>query len=157
MKREVENMPVVGKIIKIAGPVVVAEGMKGAQMYEVVKVGEEKLTGEIIQLHDDKAVIQVYEETSGIKPGEPVVGTGAPLSVELGPGMLRAMYDGIQRPLTAIEEKTGSIFIPRGVDVPALPRDIKWEFKPVVNEGDYVEEGDIIGTVDETPSIVHKS
>ena len=149
-------MPVVGKIIKIAGPVVVAEGMKGAQMYEVVKVGEEKLTGEIIQLHDDRAVIQVYEETSGIKPGEPVVGTGAPLSVELGPGMLRAMYDGIQRPLTAIEEKTGSIFIPRGVDVPALPRDIKWEFKPTVNEGDYVEEGDIIGTVDETPSIVHK-
>ncbi|ACV24289.1 ATP synthase subunit A [Methanocaldococcus fervens] len=149
-------MPVVGKIIKIAGPVVVAEGMKGAQMYEVVKVGEEKLTGEIIQLQDDKAVIQVYEETSGIKPGEPVVGTGAPLSVELGPGMLRAMYDGIQRPLTAIEEKTGSIFIPRGVDVPALPRDIKWEFKPTVSEGDYVEEGDIIGTVDETPSIVHK-
>ncbi|XRP97365.1 ATP synthase subunit A [Methanocaldococcus sp. 16A] len=149
-------MPVVGKIIKIAGPVVVAEGMKGAQMYEVVKVGEEKLTGEIIQLQDDRAVIQVYEETSGIKPGEPVVGTGAPLSVELGPGMLRAMYDGIQRPLTAIEEKTGSIFIPRGVDVPALSRDIKWEFKPVVNEGDYVEEGDIIGTVDETPSIVHK-
>ncbi|MEO2117614.1 MAG: ATP synthase subunit A [Methanocaldococcus sp.] len=149
-------MPVVGKIIKIAGPVVVAEGMKGAQMYEVVKVGEEKLTGEIIQLHDDRAVIQVYEETSGIKPGEPVVGTGSPLSVELGPGMLRAMYDGIQRPLTAIEEKTGSIFIPRGVDVPALPRDIKWEFKPTVNEGDYVEEGDIIGTVDETPSIVHK-
>ncbi|CAB3287162.1 V-type ATP synthase alpha chain [Methanocaldococcus lauensis] len=149
-------MSVVGKIIKIAGPVVVAEGMKGAQMYEVVKVGEEKLTGEIIQLQDDKAVIQVYEETTGIKPGEPVVGTGSPLSVELGPGMLRAMYDGIQRPLTAIEEKTGSIFIPRGVDVPALPRDIKWEFKPVVNEGDYVEEGDIIGTVDETPSIVHK-
>ena len=149
-------MAVVGKIIKIAGPVVVAEGMKGAQMYEVVKVGEEKLTGEIIQLQDDKAVIQVYEETSGVKPGEPVVGTGAPLSVELGPGMLRAMYDGIQRPLTAIEEKTGSIFIPRGVEVPALPRDIKWEFKPTVNEGDYVEEGDIIGTVDETPSIVHK-
>ncbi len=149
-------MSVVGKIIKIAGPVVVAEGMKGAQMYEVVKVGEEKLTGEIIQLQDDRAVIQVYEETTGIKPGEPVVGTGSPLSVELGPGMLRAMYDGIQRPLTAIEEKTGSIFIPRGIDVPALPRDIKWEFKPTVNEGDYVEEGDIIGTVDETPSIVHK-
>ena len=149
-------MAVVGKIIKIAGPVVVAEGMKGAQMYEVVKVGDEKLTGEIIQLQDDKAVIQVYEETSGVKPGEPVVGTGAPLSVELGQGMLRAMYDGIQRPLTAIEEKTGSIFIPRGVEVPALPRDIKWEFKPTVNEGDYVEEGDIIGTVDETPSIVHK-
>ncbi|EHP89070.1 ATP synthase subunit A [Methanotorris formicicus] len=147
---------VVGKIIKIAGPVVVAEGMKGAQMYEVVKVGEEKLTGEIIQLQGDKAVIQVYEETAGIKPGEPVEGTGAPLSVELGPGMMKAMYDGIQRPLTAIEDKTGSIFIPRGVDVPALPRDIKWDFTPTVKVGDYVEEGDIIGTVPETPSIVHK-
>ncbi|ADG13120.1 ATP synthase, A subunit [Methanocaldococcus infernus ME] len=145
-----------GKIVKIAGPVVVAEGMKGSQMYEVVKVGEEKLTGEIIQLHGDRAVIQVYEETTGVKPGEPVIGTGSPLSVELGPGMLRAMYDGIQRPLTAIEEKTGSIFIPRGVDVPALPREIKWEFKPVVNEGDLVEGGDVIGLVDETPSITHK-
>ena len=145
-----------GKIIKIAGPVVVAEGMKDSQMYEVVKVGEEKLTGEIIQLHGDRATIQVYEETTGVKPGEPVVGTGSPLSVELGPGMLRAMYDGIQRPLTAIEEKTGSIFIPRGVDVPALPRDVKWEFKPVVSEGDLVEEGDVIGLVDETPSITHK-
>ncbi|ENN96084.1 V-type ATP synthase subunit A [Methanocaldococcus villosus KIN24-T80] len=145
-----------GKIVKIAGPVVVAEGMKGAQMYEVVKVGEEKLTGEIIQLHGDRVTIQVYEETTGVKPGEPVIGTGAPLSVELGPGMLKAMYDGIQRPLTAIEEKTGSIFIPRGVDVPALPRDIKWEFKPIVNEGAYVEEGDILGIVDETPSIKHK-
>ncbi|WP_423791929.1 ATP synthase subunit A [Methanocaldococcus indicus] len=145
-----------GRIIKIAGPVVMAEGMKGSQMYEVVKVGEEKLTGEIIQLRDDKAVIQVYEDTTGVKPGEPVEGTGAPLSVELGPGMLRAMYDGIQRPLTAIEEKTGSIFIPRGVDVPALPRDIKWEFKPTVSEGDYVEEGDIIGLVPETDPITHK-
>jgi V/A-type H+-transporting ATPase subunit A len=147
---------VVGKIIKIAGPVVVAEGMEGAQMYEVVKVGEEKLTGEIIQLQGDRAVIQVYEETTGIKPGEPVEGTGAPLSVELGPGMLKAMYDGIQRPLTAIEDKTGSIFIPRGVDVPALPRDIKWDFTPTVKVGDYVEEGDVIGTVPETPSIVHR-
>ena len=147
---------VVGKIIKIAGPVVVAEGMEEAQMYEVVKVGEEKLTGEIIQLQGDRAVIQVYEETTGIKPGEPVEGTGAPLSVELGPGMLKAMYDGIQRPLTAIEDKTGSIFIPRGVDVPALPRDIKWDFTPTVKVGDYVEEGDVIGTVPETPSIVHR-
>ncbi len=145
-----------GKIVKIAGPVVVAEGMKGAQMYEVVKVGEEGLTGEIIQLQNDKAVIQVYEETTGIKPGEPVEGTGAPLSVELGPGMLKAMYDGIQRPLTAIESETGDIFIPRGVSVPSLSRDIKWDFTPTVNVGDYVEEGDIIGTVPETKSIVHK-
>ncbi len=147
---------VLGKIIKISGPVVVAEGMKGSQMYEVVKVGNEGLTGEIIQLQDDKAVIQVYEETTGIKPGEPVEGTGAPLSVELGPGMMKAMYDGIQRPLTAIETETGSIFIPRGVHVPSLPRDVKWDFTPTVNVGDMVSEGDVIGTVPETPSIIHK-
>ncbi|HIQ39291.1 MAG TPA: V-type ATP synthase subunit A, partial [Methanothermococcus okinawensis] len=147
---------VVGKIVKIAGPVVVADEMKGSQMYEVVKVGEEKLTGEIIQLKEDRAVIQVYEETTGIKPGEPVEGTGAPLSVELGPGMLKSIYDGIQRPLTAIETKTGNIFIPRGVSVPSLPRDVKWDFVPTVNEGDYVEGGDVIGTVEETKSITHK-
>lgn len=147
---------VLGKIVKIAGPVVVAENMKGSQMYEVVKVGDEKLTGEIIQLKDDRAVIQVYEETTGIKPGEPVEGTGAPLSAELGPGMLKAIYDGIQRPLTAIESKTEDIFIPRGVTVPSLPRDIKWEFVPTVKVGDYVEGGDVIGTVEETKSIVHK-
>lgn len=147
---------VLGKIIKISGPVVVAEGMKGSQMYEVVRVGNEGLTGEIIQLQDDKAVIQVYEETAGIKPGEPVEGTGAPLSVELGPGMMKAMYDGIQRPLTAIETETGSIFIPRGVHVPSLPRDVKWDFTPTVNVGDIVSEGDVIGTVPETPSIIHK-
>jgi len=147
---------VLGKIIKISGPVVVAEGMKGSQMYEVVRVGNEGLTGEIIQLQDDKAVIQVYEETAGIKPGEPVEGTGAPLSVELGPGMMKAMYDGIQRPLTAIETETGSIFIPRGVHVPSLPRDVKWDFTPTVNVGDMVSEGDVIGTVPETPSIIHK-
>ena len=147
---------VVGKILKIAGPVVVADGMKGSQMYEVVRVGEEKLTGEIIQLRGDRAVIQVYEETTGIRPGEPVEGTGAPLSVELGPGLLKSIYDGIQRPLTAIETVTGSIFIPRGVSVPALPRDVKWDFVPTVKEGDYVEGGDVIGTVEETKSIVHK-
>ncbi|HIQ32940.1 MAG TPA: ATP synthase subunit A [Methanothermococcus okinawensis] len=147
---------VVGKIVKIAGPVVVADGMKGSQMYEVVRVGEEKLTGEIIQLRGDRAVIQVYEETTGIRPGEPVEGTGAPLSVELGPGLLKSIYDGIQRPLTAIETVTGSIFIPRGVSVPALPRDVKWDFVPTVKEGDYVEGGDVIGTVEETKSIVHK-
>ncbi|ABR55657.1 ATP synthase subunit A [Methanococcus aeolicus] len=145
-----------GKIVKIAGPVVVAEGMKGAQMYEVVKVGNEGLTGEIIQLESDKAVIQVYEETAGIVPGEPVEGTGAPLSAELGPGMLKAMYDGIQRPLTAIEDATKSIYIPRGVSVPSISREAKWDFTPTVNVGDKVEAGDIIGTVPETKSIVHK-
>ena len=145
-----------GKIVKIAGPVVVAEGMKGAQMYEVVKVGKEGLTGEIIQLEEDKAVIQVYEETAGMVPGEPVEGTGAPLSAELGPGMLKAMYDGIQRPLTSIEEATNSIYIPRGVNVPSICRETKWEFTPTVNVGDKVEGGDIIGTVPETKSIIHK-
>ena len=145
-----------GKIIKIAGPVVVAEGMKGAQMYEVVKVGNEGLTGEIIQLESDKAVIQVYEETAGIVPGEPVEGTGAPLSAELGPGMLKAMYDGIQRPLTAIEDATNSIYIPRGVNVPSISREAKWDFTPTAKVGDTVEAGDIIGTVPETKSIVHK-
>ncbi|MBP2143514.1 V/A-type H+-transporting ATPase subunit A [Methanococcus voltae] len=147
---------VVGKITKIAGPVVVAEGMKGSQMYEVVKVGNEGLTGEIIQLTEDEAIIQVYEETAGMQPGEPVEGTGAPLSVELGPGMLKAMYDGIQRPLNAIEDATNSIYLPRGVSVPSLSRDAKWCFKPTAKVGDKVVGGDIIGTVEETASIVHK-
>jgi V/A-type H+-transporting ATPase subunit A len=122
----------------------------------VVKVGNEGLTGEIIQLTENEAIIQVYEETAGIKPGEGVTGTGAPLSVELGPGMLKAMYDGIQRPLNAIEDATNSIYIPRGVNVPSLPRDVKWDFVPSVNVGDEVLAGDIIGTVQETASIVHK-
>ncbi|BAP63225.1 ATP synthase subunit A [Methanococcus maripaludis] len=147
---------VVGKIIKISGPVVVAEGMKGSQMFEVVKVGNEGLTGEIIQLTEDEAIIQVYEETAGIKPGEGVEGTGAPLSVELGPGMLKAMYDGIQRPLNEIENATGSIYIPRGVSVPSISREIKWDFEPTAAAGDEVITGDVIGTVQETASIVHK-
>ncbi|MBA2868528.1 ATP synthase subunit A [Methanococcus maripaludis] len=147
---------VVGKIIKISGPVVVAEGMKGSQMFEVVKVGNEGLTGEIIQLTEDEAIIQVYEETAGIKPGEGVEGTGAPLSVELGPGMLKAMYDGIQRPLNEIENATDSIYIPRGVSVPSISREIKWDFEPTAAVGDEVITGDVIGTVQETASIVHK-
>nr|A9AAQ4.1 RecName: Full=V-type ATP synthase alpha chain; AltName: Full=V-ATPase subunit A [Methanococcus maripaludis C6] len=147
---------VVGKIIKISGPVVVAEGMKGSQMFEVVKVGNEGLTGEIIQLTEDEAIIQVYEETAGIKPGEGVTGTGAPLSVELGPGMLKAMYDGIQRPLNEIENATDSIYIPRGVSVPSISREIKWDFEPIAAVGDEVITGDVIGTVQETASIVHK-
>ncbi|ABO34863.1 ATP synthase, A subunit [Methanococcus maripaludis C5] len=147
---------VVGKIIKISGPVVVAEGMKGSQMFEVVKVGNEGLTGEIIQLTEDEAIIQVYEETAGIKPGEGVEGTGAPLSVELGPGMLKAMYDGIQRPLNEIENATDSIYIPRGVSVPSISRDIKWDFEATAAVGDEVITGDVIGTVQETASIVHK-
>jgi V/A-type H+-transporting ATPase subunit A len=130
--------------------------MKGSQMFEVVKVGNEGLTGEIIQLTEDEAIIQVYEETAGIKPGEGVEGTGAPLSVELGPGMLKAMYDGIQRPLNEIENATDSIYIPRGVSVPSISREIKWDFEPTAAAGDEVITGDVIGTVQETASIVHK-
>jgi V/A-type H+-transporting ATPase subunit A len=144
-----------GKIIKIAGPVVVAEGMRGSMMYEVVRVGEEKLMGEIIELEGDRATIQVYEETTGLKPGEPVVGTGAQLSVELGPGILKQMYDGVQRPLEVIRDETGT-FIKRGVDVPSLDREKKWDFTPLVKKGDRVVEGDFLGEVPETELIMHK-
>ncbi len=144
-----------GKIIKIAGPVIKAEGMKGSMMYEVVRVGEEKLMGEIIQLEGDIATIQVYEETAGLKPGEPVYGTGAPLSVELGPGILKQMYDGVQRPLEVIRKESGT-FITRGVEVPSLDRKKKWEFTPLVKEGDKVVGGDFLGEVPETELITHK-
>ncbi|RLG56364.1 MAG: ATP synthase subunit A [Candidatus Hydrothermarchaeota archaeon] len=144
-----------GRIIKIAGPVVVAEGMKGSQMYEVVRVGEERLIGEIIELKGDKATIQVYEETAGIQPGEKVVGTGAPLSVELGPGLLKKIFDGILRPLDVIRESTG-IFIRRGVEASSLDRKKKWEFKPLVKKRDKVKAGDFLGEVQETKLIVHK-
>ncbi len=144
-----------GRIIKIAGPVVVAEGMKGSQMYEVVRVGKERLIGEIIELKGDKATIQVYEETAGIQPGEKVVGTGAPLSVELGPGLLKKIFDGILRPLDVIRESTG-IFIRRGVEASSLDRKKKWEFKPLVKKRDKVKAGDFLGEVQETKLIVHK-
>jgi V/A-type H+-transporting ATPase subunit A len=144
-----------GKIIKIAGPVVVAEGMRGSMMYEVVRVGEERLMGEIIELEGDNATIQVYEETAGLKPGEPVQGTGAQLSVELGPGILKQMYDGVQRPLEVIRDETGT-FIKRGVDVPSLDRKKKWDFTPLVKKGDRVVEGDFLGEVPETELIMHK-
>lgn len=144
-----------GRIIKIAGPVVVAEGMKGSQMYEVVRVGEERLIGEIIELKGDKATIQVYEETAGIQPGEKVVGTGAPLSIELGPGLLKKIFDGILRPLDVIRESTG-IFIRRGVEASSLDRKKKWEFKPLVKKKDRVKAGDFLGEVQETKLIVHK-
>jgi len=144
-----------GKIIKIAGPVVVAEGMRGSMMYEVVRVGEERLMGEIIELEGNKATIQVYEETAGLKPGEPVKGTGAQLSVELGPGILKQMYDGVQRPLEVIRDETGT-FIKRGVDVPSLDREKKWDFTPLVKKGDRVVEGDFLGEVPETELIMHK-
>jgi V/A-type H+/Na+-transporting ATPase subunit A len=144
-----------GNIIKVSGPLVVAEGMRGAKMYDVVRVSEAKLVGEIIELKGDLASIQVYEETSGIGPGEPVFLTGQPLSVQLGPGILKNFYDGVQRPLEGIAQKAGD-FITRGIDVPALDEEKQWEFKPTVSEGDEVQEGDVIGTVQETDLITHK-
>jgi V/A-type H+-transporting ATPase subunit A len=146
---------ITGRIIKIAGPVIVGDGMKGTQMYEMVKVGEEGLIGEIIELEGDTATIQVYEETAGIKPGEKIESTGGPLSVELGPGILTSIYDGIQRPLENIKALTGD-YIERGVAVPALSNDKKWKFVPKVSAGAEVKGGDIIGEVQETSSIVHK-
>ncbi|WP_297435696.1 ATP synthase subunit A [Thermococcus sp.] len=144
-----------GKIIRVTGPLVVADEMRGSKMYELVRVGEMGLIGEIIRLEGDRAVIQVYEETSGIRPGEPVEGTGASLSVELGPGLLTAMYDGIQRPLNVLRELSGD-FIARGLTAPALPRDKKWHFNPKVKVGDKVVGGDVLGVVPETDIIEHR-
>jgi len=144
-----------GWIIKISGPVIEADKMRGAKMYDVVRVGDENLIGEIIRLNGEVATIQVYEETSGLKPGEKVVSTGAPLSVELGPGLLTSIYDGIQRPLPRIKEATGD-FIARGVDIPALDRKRKWMFKPTVEKNDKVVGGDVLGEVQETPLILHR-
>ncbi|HCW52468.1 MAG TPA: V-type ATP synthase subunit A [Clostridium sp.] len=145
-----------GKIIKVSGPLVVAEGMDEANIQDVCKVGEKGLIGEIIDMRGDKASIQVYEETSGIGPGDPVVTTGEPLSVELGPGLMEAMFDGIQRPLDKFMEVANSAFLIRGVAVPSLDRDKKWEFKPTAKVGDMVEPGDVIGTVQETPVVLQK-
>ncbi len=144
-----------GTITKVAGPLVVANGMSEARMYEVVKVSEGKLVGEIIELRGDEASIQVYEETSGIGPGEPVYLTGQSLSVELGPGLLESIYDGVQRPLGAIEEQVGP-YITRGVEAPGLDHERKWAFKPTVKNGDEVQGGDVIGEVEETTLITHK-
>ena len=146
---------ITGKIIKIAGPVIVGGDMKGTQMHEMVRVGDIGLIGEIIELEGDTATIQVYEETAGIRPGEKIESTGGPLSVELGPGILRSIYDGIQRPLDEIQAVSGD-YLPRGVDVPSLDKNKEWEFVPTAQVGDKVGGGDIIGTVDETSAIVHK-
>ncbi len=145
----------VGRIVKVAGPLVVAEGLTDAKMYDVVRVGKERLVGEVIVLDRDLASIQVYEETSGLGPGDPVEGTGEPLSVELGPGLIGSIYDGIQRPLEAIQARWGA-YIRRGVEAPALSRTIKWHFTPTAKKGDAVSEGDIIGTVQETSLVLHK-
>ena len=145
-----------GKIVKVSGPLVVATGMQEANMADVVRVGEQRLIGEILNMTGDAASIQVYEETSGLGPGAEVVTTCAPLSVELGPGLIENIYDGIQRPLEVIREVSGSNNLPRGVEVPALDREKKWEFTPVVKPGDKVVGGDVLGTVQETDSILHK-
>jgi len=155
---QVKNMAIknenkAGMLFRIAGPVVVAKGIS-ARMYDVVRVGNERLMGEVIQIDGDKTVIQVYEDTSGIKPGEPVENTGLPLSVELGPGMLTSIYDGIQRPLPVLQEKMGD-FIRRGVDAPGLSHNKKWDFKATAKKGDSVSEGSVIGQVEETEGLMH--
>ena len=144
-----------GKIVKVSGPLVVATGLADANMSDVVRVGPQRLIGEILTMKGDSASIQVYEETSGLGPGAVVETTGAPMSVELGPGMIEGIYDGIQRPLEKIVEKVGAN-ITRGVEVPALDREKKWDFTPTVKAGDQVTGGDILGTVPETASVLHK-
>jgi len=144
-----------GRIIKISGPLVIAEGIPGARMYDVVRVGKERLIGEILEIRSDKASIQVYEETSGLKPGEPVVSIYQPLSVELAPGLLGNIYDGIQRPLDSIRAKEGN-FISRGIEIKAIDREKEWEFEPRVKEGEEVTSGDILGVVQETEIVEHR-
>ena len=144
-----------GTITKVSGPLVVAEGLADANVSDVVRVGSQHLIGEILNMTGDKASIQVYEETSGLGPGAEVITTGMPLSVELGPGMLDNIYDGIQRPLPEMRKLSGDC-IARGIDVPALNREKKWEFVPVAKPGDKVRAGDVLGTVQETSAILHK-
>ena len=145
-----------GTIEKISGPLVVAKGMFGAGMYDVVRIGEIGLVGEIIELRGDTASIQAYEETSGLMPGEQVISTGEPLSVELGPGLIEQFYDGVQRPLNLIEDVARSHYISRGIDVPAIDRKKKWEFVPRVKVGDVVGQGDILGVVQESILVEHR-
>ena len=144
-----------GVIKKVAGPLVIAEGMRDANMFDVVRVSKQRLIGEIIEMHGDEASIQVYEETSGLGPGEPVESMEVPMSVELGPGLITSIYDGIQRPLDDIMKISGNN-LKRGVEVPSLKRDLKWEFVPKVQAGDEVEAGDVIGTVQETVLVQQK-
>ncbi len=150
-----KNITQNGIITKVSGPLVIAEDVAGARMFDVVKVGEKKLIGEIIGLNQNQASIQVYEDTAGLGPGEPVETTGQPLSVELGPGMMKSIYDGIQRPLNLIFEKSGA-FISRGITVPGISRTKEWEFKPLARAGQIVAGGDILGTVQESILITHK-
>jgi len=145
-----------GRIIKVSGPLVVAEGMEHANIHDMVKVGEDGLIGEIIEMREDRASIQVYEQTTGIGPGDPVVSTGEPLSIELGPGLIESMFDGIQRPLDAFAEKADSPFLKKGISVNSLNRDKLWTFDPLLEVGAEVEAGDVIGTVQETAVVLHK-
>ena len=149
-----EQTQITGTITKISGPTVIADGMKGARMYDVVHVGRAGITGEVIRLDGDTAFIQTYEETSGVQIGEPVTSTGSPLEIALGPGLLGSVFDGIQRPLQILEEATGP-FIGRGIRADALPHETKWHFEPRAKKGDEVQAGDIIGTVQETEGITH--
>lgn len=144
-----------GTIKKVAGPLVIAEGMRDASMFDVVRVSGQRLIGEVIEIHGDEASIQVYEETSGLGPGEPVESTGAPLSVELGPGLIGSIFDGIQRPLEEILKVSGNN-LKRGVEVPSLDRERKWRFVPAVSSGERVTGGDVLGTVQETSVVAHK-
>ncbi|MCI8416220.1 MAG: V-type ATP synthase subunit A [Lachnospiraceae bacterium] len=145
----------IGTIKKVAGPLVIASGMRDANMFDVVRVSNQRLIGEIIEMHGDEASVQVYEETAGLGPGEPVESMNVPMSVELGPGLISSIYDGIQRPLDDIMKLSGNN-LKRGVEVPSLKRDIKWNFVPVAKAGDQVEPGDVLGTVQETESVVQK-
>ena len=148
-------MQEIGKVVKVSGPLIVAEGMTQCKMFDVVRVSENNLIGEIIELRGDRASIQVYEETSGLGPGEPVVSTGAPLSVELGPGIIEGIYDGIQRPLVQLVRAYGDR-IARGVQMPALDHTKQWTFEPRVQVGQSVEAGDIVGVVQETATVEHR-
>ena len=145
----------IGKISKISGPLVIASGMRDSNMFDVVRVSDSRLIGEIIEMHGDRASIQVYEETSGLGTGEPVESTGVPLSVELGPGLIGSIFDGIQRPLDVIRKLVGNN-LPKGIEVPALNRETVWNFVPVAKQGDAVTGGDIIGTVQETDVVMQK-
>lgn len=144
-----------GTILKVSGPLVIASGMRDANMFDVVRVSEKRLIGEIIEMHGDKASIQVYEETSGLGPGEPVESTDEPMSVELGPGLIGSIYDGIQRPLDDIMKLSGNN-LTRGIEVPSLKRELKWNFEPILTVGTFVTAGDILGTVLETEIVLHK-
>ena len=144
-----------GRVVKIAGPLVLAEGLRKASLFDVVRVSEQGLMGEIIEMHGDRAYIQVYEETSGLKVGAPVASEGHPLSVELGPGLVGGIFDGIGRPLTTLYRAAGSRLL-RGQRAPQLDRAKAWEFCPCVEAGQRIQPGDVLGTVQETPLVLHK-